>query len=212
MPRYRFSFCMRNSLIIAPTSRQDWPACYAHCLHAQILSSVSLTLRQPFVSAALMAVLLLPVHLLATGHAAAQDETRVSAEVQKTRLGDPVKVSVEVAGFTGVGAVSLVLRYDPDVVRFSEGSVPEGTDALLPEAPRDNFSANVTEPGELRISWFDPTASDPISIEEGTLLEVTLGVYAGGETSVTFAEGSEISNIKAEPISVTFQDGRVGQN
>jgi hypothetical protein len=142
---------------------------------------------------------------------AAQDKPRVSAEVEEPRLGDPVKVAVEVARFTDVGAVSLIMRYDPEVIRFSEGSVPEGTDVLLRKAPRDNFSANVTEPGELRIAWFDPTGSNAISIEEGTLLEITLGVYAGGETSVTFAEGSEISNIKAEPIGVTFQDGRVGQ-
>ena len=167
--------------------------------------------RLSFVSAALTAVLLLPIHLLVTGPVAAQDKPRVSAEVEEPRLGDPVKVGVEVARFTDVGAVSLIMRYDPEVIRFSEGSVPEGTDVLLRKAPRDNFSANVTEPGELRIAWFDPTGSNAISIEEGTLLEITLGVYAGGETSVTFAEGSEISNIKAEPIGVTFQDGRVGQ-
>lgn len=177
--------------------------------HERLLP-VSPLSRLSLVSAALAAVLL-PIHLLMTAPAAAQDETRVSAEVEEPRPGDPVKVAVEVSRFTDVGAVSLIMHYDPEVIRFSEGSVPEGTDVLLRKAPRDNFSVNVTEPGELRIAWFDPTGSSPISIEKGTLLEVTLGVYAGGESSITFAQSSEISNIEAKPIGVTFQDGRVGQ-
>ncbi len=160
--------------------------------------------------AALTAALFL--HPLLVSSASAQSKTRVSAEVEQSRIGEPVKVAVEVSGFTGVGAVSLIMRYDPEVIRFSDGSVPQGEDLLLPEAPRDNFSANVVEPGELRISWFDPTASDPINIEEGTLLEITLGTYGGGASSVRFSEQSEISNIKAKPIEVTFQDGQVGQS
>ena len=147
--------------------------------------------------------------------AVAQDELgegkrkpTVSIEDREVLAGASVDVPIEVSGFTGVGAISLIVTYDPEVLQFARGM---DTKALISDVPRDNFSANVVKPGELRIAWFDPTGSNAISIEEGTLLEITLGVYAGGQTSVAFAEGSEISNVKAEPIGVTFQDGRVGQ-
>jgi Cohesin domain. len=142
-------------------------------------------------------------------HAAAQSETTVSIEQQDARADKSVDVPVQVTNFTNIGAISLVITYDPSVLEFARSA---GTSSLIAGTPRENFSANVVKPGELRISWFDPTGARPIKIDDGVLLSITFHRYAGGRSSVSFTERSEISDIKAEPIGVTFQDGRVGQN
>jgi hypothetical protein len=144
------------------------------------------------------------------GHSAAQsvaqDELTVSIEPREARVGESVDVPIRATDFANVGAISLIITYDPDVLAFAEDAQ---TRSLIAGTPRDNFSANVVEPGELRISWFDPTGSSPIEINDGTLLTITFHRYAGGKSPVVFANGSEISNIKAKPIEAAFQDGRV---
>ncbi len=143
------------------------------------------------------------------GSAVAQDELTVSIERLDARAGESIDVPVQVTNFANVGAISLIVTYDPAVLEFAEGAT---TRSLIAGTPRKNFSANVVEPGELRISWFDTTGSSPINIDEGTLLRITFHRYSGGESRVAFAEGSEISNIQAEPVEATFQDGHVGMS
>lgn len=144
--------------------------------------------------------------LVSPEHTAAQSDLTVSADRQDARVGKSVDVPIPVTGFTNVGAVSLIITYDPQVLEFVEDA---DTPALIAGTPRENFSANVVEPGELRISWFDATGASPINIDDGTLLTITFHRYAGGKSPVAFAEGSEISNIRAEPLEAVFRDGRV---
>lgn len=141
-----------------------------------------------------------------SGRAVAQNELTVSIEHRDARVGESVDVPVQVTNFANVGAISLIVTYDPDVLAFVEEAE---TRSLIADTPRDNFSANVVEPGELRISWFDATGSSPLQINDGTLLTITFHRYTGGESPVAFANGSEISNIKAKPIEAAFRDGRV---
>jgi hypothetical protein len=138
-----------------------------------------------------------------------QEGPSVSAGRQEAQVGASVDVPVQVRGFTNVGAISLVITYDPDVLQFAKGS---RAPSLIAGAPREDFSANVVKPGELRISWFDPTASSPIRIGDGTLLTITFHQYAGGETPVAFGENSEIGSIEAEPMGTQFQGGRVAES
>lgn len=145
---------------------------------------------------------------LLPGHAVAQSKLAVSIQERDARVGKSVDVPVRVTDFSNVGAISLIVTYDPDVLEFVEDA---DTPSLIAGTPRENFSANVVEPGELRISWFDRTGASPININEGTLLTITFHRYAGGKSPVAFAEGSEISNIKAEPVEAGFQDGRVAE-
>lgn len=141
-----------------------------------------------------------------SGRAVAQDELSVSIDRHQARSGESVDIPVRVTGFANVGAISLIITYDPDVLAFAENAK---TTSLIAGTPRENFSANVVEPGELRISWFDPTGSTPIDIGEGTLLTITFHNYAGGNSPVAFTENSEISNIKAKPLKARFEDGGV---
>lgn len=143
------------------------------------------------------------------GQAAAQDDLSVSVERQEAQVGRSVDVPIQVSGFTNVGAISLIITYDPEVLKFAGGVK---TPSLVMGTPRENFLVNVVEPGELRISWFDSTGSSPINMGEGTLLTITFHQYDGGESPVAFDEGSQISNIEAEPIETSFQDGRVAES
>ncbi|MCS4139632.1 hypothetical protein GGQ13_003088 [Salinibacter ruber] len=155
-----------------------------------------------------MAGLLLAVGLLVapvgSGEATAQSGPTVSIESQEATVGDPVDVPVEINGFGEIGAISLTITYDPAVVSFPEET---STGGLISGAPRDDFTANVVEPGEIRISWFD--ASSPIPGEDGVLLQLKFSTYEGGESSVAFSMESEIGGPQASAYGASYQDGEV---
>ncbi|MCS3785441.1 cohesin domain-containing protein [Salinibacter ruber] len=153
--------------------------------------------------ASVLSGIFLGVALMWAGPAAAQDETTVSIESQSAESGEAVDVPVDVTNFDGVGAITLVINYDPNVLSF-----PDGTDGLITGAPRD-FSANVSEPGELRISFFDGTGNNPINFGDGTLLTLTPNEFLGGTTELTFGADSEITAENTDPIGATFEGGVV---
>lgn len=130
----------------------------------------------------------------------------VSIGDREVLAGASVDVPIEVSGFTDVGAISLIVTYDPEVLQLAKGM---DTKALISGVPRDNFLANVAEPGELRIAWFDASGSSPIKIADGTLLKITFHRYAGGRSPVAFAEDSEVGDMKAKSMKAIFQDGQV---
>ncbi len=139
-----------------------------------------------------------------SGVAAAQSGPTVSIGSQEAAVGDPVDVPIETSGFGDIGSISLVVTYDPEVLSFPEET---STGGLISGAPRDDFTANVVEPGEIRISWFD--ASSPIRGEDGVLLRLTFDAYQGGTSSVAFGTESEIADPQASPYGASYQDGEV---
>jgi hypothetical protein len=143
---------------------------------------------------------------LVANPAAAQDSTVVSIQSQEASAGAGVELPVEVADFNQIGSVSLIVNYDPDALSFPDEA---GADDFISNAVRDDFMANVTAPGELRISWFDVSGSNPINVGEGTLLEITFGEFAGDTTEVAFGPGSEISDADANVVGATFENGTV---
>lgn len=152
--------------------------------------------------ASVLSGLLLAVGLLWTGPAVAQDGPTVSIQSQQAESGQAVDVPVTVTEFDSIGAVDLVVNYDPNVLSLSD------TDGLIEGAPRD-FSANVSEPGELRINWFDATGENPITLGDGTLLTITFSEFSGGTSNVTFGGDSELADETAATIDATFEDGVV---
>lgn len=138
--------------------------------------------------------------------AVAQDSTVVSIQSQEAEPGSAVDVPVEVTDFNQIGAVSLIINYDPNVLSFPDE--PE-TDDLISNAVRGTFSAGVREPGELRIAWFAGPNAEPINLEEGTLLEITFSEFAGDTTEVAFGPNSDISDADANVIGATFENGTV---
>jgi hypothetical protein len=153
--------------------------------------------------ASVLSGLLLAVGLLWSGPAVAQDGPTVSIQSQQAEAGQAVDVPVTVTEFDSIGAVDLVVNYDPNVLSLSD------TEGLIEGAPEDDFSANVSEPGELRINWFDSTGENPITLGDGTLLTITFSEFAGGTSDVTFGDASELADETATTIDATFEDGIV---
>ena len=152
--------------------------------------------------ASVLSGLLLAVGLLWSGPAVAQDGPTVSIQSQQAETGQAVDVPVTVTEFDSIGAVDLVVNYDPNVLSLSDA------EGLIEGAPRD-FSAEVQEPGELRINWFDATGENPIVFGDGTLLTITFSEFAGGTSNVAFGDASELADETAATIDATFEDGVV---
>ena len=151
-------------------------------------------------------LLLTTVLTLISGVKPAGGQPVVSVESQEAIRGDSVDVPLQLEGFGDIGAISLIIAYDPEVLSFPEGA---DTDELISEAPRSDFSANVPERGELRISWFDATGSNPISIGNGTLLQLSFDNYAGGTGHIAFGSDSEIGDVEGNPYEANYRDGEV---
>ena len=133
------------------------------------------------------------------GDAAAQSATTVSIPTVSAEAGQTAAVPVNVENFNNVGAITLVINFNADVLTF------EG----LENAPRSGFNANVASEGELRVAWFDATASNPINLGTGKLLDLNFS-FSGGTGELTFDQSaSEVSDINANVIDVTFENGVV---
>ena len=133
------------------------------------------------------------------GDAAAQSATTVSIPTVSAEAGETAAVPVNVENFNNVGAITFVINFDADVLTFDG----------LENAPRNGFNANVASEGELRVAWFDATASNPINLGTGKLLDLNFD-FTGGSGVLTFnTSQSEVSDIDAEVINVTFEDGVV---
>jgi len=141
-------------------------------------------------------LLLFCVTWAGTAHA---QETTVAIPAVSAEAGESVQVPVNVDAFNDIGAVTLVITYDSDVLSFNG----------LENAARSQFEANVPSDGELRISWFDQSGSNPIDLGSGKLLDMNFA-YSSGATTLDFDEAqSEIADAQATPIAVTYESGRV---
>jgi len=160
----------------------------------------------PFCSALRLRLLafLVPL-LLCTGAVVAPAQDVVVSVVDTTATpGEPVDVRIRVEQFEDIGALDFTINYDPEVLSFPDN--PD-TEDLIRGAPRDDFVANVSEEGELVISWFDE--SDPIELGDGTLLFLTFNKFAGGEAEITFGNNSEVADSEASPVGADFRSGVV---
>lgn len=153
------------------------------------------------ITAKLSAVLLLLCAFWA-GDVAAQSATTVSIPTVSAEAGETAAVPVNVENFNNVGAITLVINFNADVLTF------EG----LANAPRNDFNANVPSEGELRVAWFDATASSPINLGDGKLLDLNFS-FSGGTGELTFDSGeSEVADADANAIDVTFENGVVSSD
>lgn len=135
---------------------------------------------------------------LIVGQGFAQTATTVSAPDVAAVPGQTATVPINVTGFNDVGAITLIITYDANVLTFES----------LDNTPR-SFTVNVPEPGEVRISWFDASTSDPITFGEGSLGDLRFA-FDGEFSPIAFDAGqSEIADSEANVIDVTYTDGSV---
>jgi hypothetical protein len=141
--------------------------------------------------------------LLYGGDAFAQDTTSVSIPVVTAdSAGASVNVPINVANFNNVGAITLVIDYDPDVLTFNglQNPVRPGFIATSPA------QAN----GEVRVVWFDVTGGvNPINLDDGKLVDLNF-TFEGGSSTLSFNEGlSQVADAQAQEIDVVYNDGLV---
>ncbi len=127
-------------------------------------------------------------------------QTTVTIESVSANAGEAITVPINVEGFTNVGAISFKINYDTNVLTFTGVANAAAS-----------FTTNAAG-GVLSLGWFDATASSPLNIASGKLLDLQF-TYAGGNPSTlafNLAE-SEVSNSNGDPMAVNYVNGVVTQ-
>lgn len=117
-----------------------------------------------------------------------------------TKVGESVSVPINALNLSDVGAISLKINYDPTKLSFQG----------VANAPTNvQFIANATG-GVIALGWFDATASNPLALSSGKLVDLKFNVI-GGDGSVAslsfLQEQCEIANSQATTIPVSYNDG-----
>ncbi len=108
-----------------------------------------------------------------------------------------VSVPVNVTNFTGIGAVSLVINYDPNVLTFTGATNEPSHGTFLPP--------NATN-GQILISWFDV---NPLNIGNGVLLDLNFN-FQHGSSNLNFVNTScEIADTGANVLNINYINGKV---
>ena len=109
-----------------------------------------------------------------------------------------VNIPIEVTNFNDVGAISLVINYDPSVLTFQG----------VPNPLSGNFLANAAN-GQIIVSWFGLT---PLNIGNGTLIQLKCDYKGNGSSPLAFDKlKSEITNSSGAAITNanSFTNGSV---
>ncbi len=142
-------------------------------------------------------LLLLSIFLILAGYTKAQQIKLMLPDTTFTQNNVSVRIPVIVKYFNNIGAVSLVINYDPNVLTFT------GTDS---NPDHGTFVPPTASNGHLYLSWYD---TNPLNIGNSafTILHFT---YNQGTTSLDFQTSScEIADNAANPINVTYVNGNV---
>jgi hypothetical protein len=117
--------------------------------------------------------------------------------------GTVVSFDIDVAGLpTNVGAVSLFIGYDPNVLTYV-GSAPGDPEFA------GYFINNMTGSSQVGIQWTNPYGADI----NGTLLTLNFQYSTlGGTCDLTFDAGCEFTDIDLNPVAVSFSNGSIGPN
>ena len=109
-----------------------------------------------------------------------------------------VSIPVNVTGFNNIGAISIVINYDPNVLTFQ--SNPDPLNGFY-------FIHDSSEIGQVRIGWFSTT---PLNVSNGALLHLNFK-YLGGNSDLEFVttNTNEIADITGAGISTTYKNGSI---
>jgi hypothetical protein len=108
-------------------------------------------------------------------------------------------VPVTVTNFNEVGAISLKIQYDPNVLQF---------DSLVNAPTTMSFTKGASN-GVLTIGWFDATGNSPVTIGSGKLMDLKF-TYKGGTSALTVISAqSEITNGSGVAFTVQYTNGQV---
>jgi hypothetical protein len=128
-----------------------------------------------------------------------------TAQIESTTAnpGATVSFDIDVAGLpANVGAVSLFIGYDPNVLTFT-GSTPGDPEFA------GYFINDMAASHQVGIQWTDPYGADI----NGTILSLEFQYNTlGGTCDLTFGPGCEFTDIDLNSLLVSFTSGSVGPN
>ncbi len=113
--------------------------------------------------------------------------------------GASVTFDIDVAGLpANVGAVSLFIGYDPNVLTFTGSTGNQLTGYIL---------NNMIGTNQIGIQWTNPSGEDI----NGTLLTLNFQYSSlGGSCDLTFNPGCEFTDILLNPVAVSYTNGGIG--
>jgi len=113
--------------------------------------------------------------------------------------GDAVSFDIDVAGLpSNVGAVSLFIGYDPNVLTFTGSTGTQLTGYIL---------NNMVGTNQIGIQWTNPLGEDI----NGTLVTLNFNYSTlGGTCDLTFDPGCEFADILLNSVAVTYTNGSIG--
>jgi len=133
--------------------------------------------------------------LISTVTAAGVTVTVSSATVGE---GKPALLPVAVSGASNLGAMDLVLTYDPAVLKFSKAELGDlSTNGLV--------EGNEVQPGTTKISFADTKGISG----DGTILKVTFDVKGAKGTSTGLGVGAQAYGLDLKDIPTAAQGGTV---
>jgi len=128
-----------------------------------------------------------------------------TAQIESVQANPDTTVSfdIDVAGLpANVGAVSLFIGYDPNVLTFT------GSTLVDPEFA-GYFINNMVGSNQVGIQWTDPNGANI----NGTMLSLEFHYSGlGGSCDLTFAPGCEFADIDLNSLVVSYTNGSIGPN
>ena len=122
-------------------------------------------------------------------------------DMKAPAAGSTVLVPINVAKFPDVGAITLWINYNPAVVTFV---------GVANANPGVSFTIGSNILGVIKLIWYDVTATTPINIDTGKLVDLKF-TYVGGSCPLTFNTAQcEVANENVVPITgITYQNGSI---
>ncbi|MCB0806417.1 MAG: hypothetical protein KDC05_11510, partial [Bacteroidales bacterium] len=144
---------------------------------------------------AMVAIAILLSAVTATGQTVALGEINASA-------GEEVIVPLNFTDITAAGSAAFYIEFNQDVLTYVNFQ------NAIPELSGNALIVNYIPGLYLTIQWF--TLSSAVNFPDGTAIELIFD-YAGGDTDVSFIEGSYVKDASNPPntLAVTFVNGSV---
>ncbi len=117
--------------------------------------------------------------------------------------GQPVIASLDVSGFVEIGAITLRIEYNPDMLDFIQAiNVDPEVQAIIVNEAADGDA--------VLVSWFDNVPPyDGANIGEGKMLDLEF-TYNGGNTGLDFnLDVSELADVMGNPVAAAYNNGSV---
>ena len=142
-------------------------------------------------------ILFVGILLFCTSNGFSQSASLTLGSVSAS-AGDTVSVPINVANFNNISAISLKISYNTSALTF----VGTANSPVI-------FTSNASG-GVIALGWFDATASSPINISSGVLIDLKF-VSTGASSSLTFNTSQcDIANSSATSLTnVVYNNGSV---